>query len=62
MSSAYARRTLMPTAYPAVIPMISYEDGIAAMEWLAKAFGFRERARQTGSDGKLSHRVAIQKP
>jgi len=35
--------------------MISYEDGIAALEWLAKAFGFRERARQIGADGKLSH-------
>ncbi len=45
----------MPTEYPAVIPMISYEDGTAALEWLAKAFGFRERTRQTGPDGKLSH-------
>lgn len=45
----------MPTEYPTVIPMISYEDGIAALEWLAKAFGFRERARQIGTDGKLSH-------
>ena len=45
----------MPTEYPTVIPMISYEDGIAALEWLAKAFGFRERARQIGADGKLSH-------
>ncbi|HET8563717.1 MAG TPA: hypothetical protein VFM35_07600 [Candidatus Binatia bacterium] len=41
--------------YPTVIPMISYENGIAALEWLAKAFGFRERARQIGEDGKLSH-------
>ncbi len=40
---------------PGVIPMISYEDGIAALEWLAKAFGFRERARLTGPDGRLSH-------
>ena len=45
----------MATDYPAVIPTISYEDGIAALEWLAKAFGFRERARQTWPDGKLSH-------
>jgi len=22
--------------------MIAYEDGVAALEWLAKAFGFRE--------------------
>lgn len=41
--------------YPTVIPMIAYEDGVAALEWLAEAFGFRERARQVGSDGLLSH-------
>jgi uncharacterized glyoxalase superfamily protein PhnB len=45
----------MPTEYPTVIPMISYEDGITALEWLANAFGFRERARQIGADGRLSH-------
>jgi uncharacterized glyoxalase superfamily protein PhnB len=43
------------TEYPTVIPMISYEDGITALEWLAKAFGFRELARQVDADGKLSH-------
>jgi uncharacterized glyoxalase superfamily protein PhnB len=45
----------MPTDYPTVIPMIAYEDGIAALEWLAKAFGFRERVRQIGPDGALAH-------
>lgn len=35
--------------------MISYENGIAALEWLAAAFGFRERTRMTGPDGRLSH-------
>jgi uncharacterized glyoxalase superfamily protein PhnB len=40
---------------PSVIPMISYEDGIAALEWLANAFGFRETARDTGPDGRLAH-------
>jgi len=35
--------------------MISYEDGIAALEWLCRAFGFRETARLTTPDGKLSH-------
>ena len=45
----------MATEFQSVIPMISYEDGIAAMEWLAKAFGFRERTRITGPDGRLSH-------
>jgi len=41
--------------YPSVIPMIAYEDGVAAMDWLATAFGFRERTRMTGPDGTLSH-------
>ncbi|MGE5327160.1 MAG: VOC family protein [Deltaproteobacteria bacterium] len=41
--------------YPTVIPMLSYEDGIAALEWLARAFGFRERTRMVEPDGKLSH-------
>ena len=40
---------------PSVIPMISYEDGIGALEWLARAFGFRETARLTAPDGRLSH-------
>src|SRR5687768_12778463 len=40
---------------PSVIPMISYEDGIRALEWLAGAFGFRETARLTTPDGRLSH-------
>jgi uncharacterized glyoxalase superfamily protein PhnB len=40
---------------PSVVPMISYEDGIAALEWLANAFGFREVARLTAPDGRLWH-------
>jgi uncharacterized glyoxalase superfamily protein PhnB len=42
-------------ASSAVIPMISYEDGIGALEWLASGFGFRETARLTAPDGRLSH-------
>lgn len=38
----------------AVIPMIAYEDGPAAMDWLAKAFGFRERDRRV-ENGRLTH-------
>ena len=41
--------------YPAVIPMLSYENGVAAMDWLAEAFGFRERARMIGPGGELAH-------
>ena len=40
---------------PSVIPMISYEDGIRALEWLASAFGFRKTACLTTPDGRLSH-------
>ena len=41
--------------YPDVIPMIAYEDGPKAMDWLASAFGFTERTRMLGKDGRLSH-------
>lgn len=37
-----------------VIPMLAYEDGPAAMDWLAEAFGFREVERRV-EDGRLTH-------
>src|SRR5262245_17311129 len=40
---------------PSVVPMLSYEDGIAALAWLRSAFGFRETARLLWPDGRLSH-------
>jgi len=45
----------MATNYPDVIPMIAYEDGPKAMDWLTSAFGFKERARMLSKDGRLSH-------
>ena len=42
-------------SYPDVIPMIAYADGPAAMHWLSRAFGFRERDRRVGADGRLGH-------
>ena len=45
----------MSETYPPVIPMIAYEDGPSAMDWLSRAFGFRERARMLGEGGRLSH-------
>ena len=36
-------------------PMLSYEDGLAALDWLARAFGFRELERMVGEDGRLAH-------
>jgi uncharacterized glyoxalase superfamily protein PhnB len=38
-----------------IIPMLDYEDGPAAMDWLAKAFGFTEVTRMIGEDGLLAH-------
>jgi uncharacterized glyoxalase superfamily protein PhnB len=40
---------------PDVVPMIAYEDGPAALDWLKTAFGFRERARMTDPSGRLTH-------
>jgi uncharacterized glyoxalase superfamily protein PhnB len=38
-----------------VVPMLDYEDGPAAMNWLAEAFGFQEVSRLVEEDGRLSH-------
>jgi PhnB protein len=45
----------MSTGSQTVIPMVAYEDGVAALEWLVKAFGFRERARMCDPGGRLTH-------
>ena len=40
----------------AAIPMLSYEDVAAAVDWLSDAFGFREVGeRYTDDDGRVSH-------
>jgi len=41
--------------YVTISPYLYYEDGIAALEWLAKAFGFKERMRHVDQDGALRH-------
>ncbi len=38
-----------------VVPMISYRDGPAALDWLTVAFGFREVARWLDDGGVLAH-------
>jgi uncharacterized glyoxalase superfamily protein PhnB len=38
-----------------VVPMIAYEDAAAAIDWLVKAFGFREQLRYTEDDGTVTH-------
>ncbi len=50
-----ARKAAPAGSTPSVVPMISYEDGVAALVWLRKAFGFVETARLTTPDGRLSH-------
>jgi uncharacterized glyoxalase superfamily protein PhnB len=35
-------------------PMLSYEDGPAAMDWLVRAFGFVEKLRMM-HEGRLAH-------
>ena len=42
-------------ADPRVIPMLAYEDGAGAIDFLVKAFGFEERLRFTEDDGTISH-------
>ena len=44
-----------PPQHPGVVPMLSYQDGNAALDWLARAFGFRESMRMKGPDGRLAH-------
>lgn len=38
-----------------VVPMLSYRDGPAAMDWLTAAFDFREQTRWLSDDGVLAH-------
>jgi uncharacterized glyoxalase superfamily protein PhnB len=42
-------------SYPTLCPYVFYEDTGAALDWLARAFGFRERLRTTNADGELAH-------
>jgi PhnB protein len=45
----------MPQTTNSITPYLHYADLEGAMEWLAKAFGFRELMRQTGPDKKPRH-------
>ena len=54
-SRTAARKAAPASTTPSVVPMLSYEDGVAALAWLRKAFGFVETARLTTPDGRLSH-------
>ena len=55
--SAAPRRTLapVPPGYPTIIPYLSVQGGVAALEFYRRAFGARELARRITPDGKLIH-------
>jgi uncharacterized glyoxalase superfamily protein PhnB len=38
-----------------IIPYLLYEDAGAALEWLARAFGFREEMRMDEDAGRVAH-------
>ena len=44
-----------PENTPRVTPYLYYQDVGAALRFLADAFGFREKLRMTGPDGKIAH-------
>ena len=45
----------MSSAPQQIVPMLSYENGVAAIEWLCKVFGFSERTRMLDDKGRLAH-------
>ena len=44
-----------PAGYQRVVPYIVYDDAAAGLEFLCRAFGFSERMRMDGPDGKILH-------
>lgn len=44
-----------PEGTAQVMPYLHYEDATAALEFLTGAFGFRERYRMDGPDGRVAH-------
>ena len=45
----------MALDYPPITPYLYYEDAGAAMDWLVKAFGFKERMRMENDEGRVGH-------
>jgi uncharacterized glyoxalase superfamily protein PhnB len=38
-----------------VVPMMSYREGVKALDWLVSAFGFTELVRMVTDEGRLEH-------
>jgi uncharacterized glyoxalase superfamily protein PhnB len=41
--------------HPNIFPALKYQDASAALDWLARAFGFEEKAAYRGDDGVVHH-------
>jgi PhnB protein len=48
----------IPADFPRVTPYLLYHDVDAALDFLVGAFGFEERVRMPGPDGKTTHAEA----
>ena len=44
-----------PANMPRITPYLYYEDVAGMLDWLARSFGFRERMRIPGPEGKIMH-------
>jgi len=44
-----------PENMPRITPYLYYEDVAGALDWLSNTFGFHERLRMPGPDGKITH-------
>ena len=44
-----------PKNMPRISPYLYYQDVARALDWLSRAFGFRERMRMPGPDGGIMH-------
>jgi uncharacterized glyoxalase superfamily protein PhnB len=44
-----------PRVWPDIYPVLRYENGGRALEWLAQVFGFGKHMEVPGPDGEISH-------
>ncbi len=44
-----------PPDWPRISPAIFYDDALAALDWLCRAFDFEVRIKVLGADGRLAH-------
>ena len=44
-----------PANMPRIAPYLLYADVAAALDWLARTFGLRERMRMPGPNGSIAH-------